>query len=127
MHAKFEIMTVKTAFMCLISVCVNSLLSVFKKVLIKTYSFPSDRCDKYGPRAHCTACFSHCFYRKLKLTCRVLLHDFPAVANIFHVQPVGVCRSCDLLTDRSRRLTSALLCKYLNAKALRFKVGVFYG
>jgi hypothetical protein len=37
-----------------------------------------------------------------------------------------VCRSRDLLTDRSRRLTSVLLCQYWNAKTLRFEVGMFY-
>jgi hypothetical protein len=74
-----------------------------------------------------TAWSSHNFSRKLKLTCGVLLHDFPAVASTFHVQPVGFCRSCDLLTDSSRRLTSELLCKYLNEKALRFKFEVFCG
>jgi len=55
-----------------------------------------------------------------------MLHAFPAVGKIFRVQPVGVCRSRDLLTDRSRRLTSVLLCQYWNAKALRFEVGMFY-
>ena len=74
-----------------------------------------------------TAWFSHYFSRKLKLSCGVLSHDFPAVASTFHVQPVGFCRSCDLLTDSSRRLTSDLLCKYLNEKALRFKFEVFCG
>jgi len=74
---------------------------------------------------HSTPYFSFRSFHKLELTCRLSLHAFPAVGKIFHVQPVGVCMSRDLLTDRSRRLASVLLCQYWNAKALRFEVGMF--